>query len=71
MKANNNTLDKLAFVGLIIFFIMCLLFCMVYNITVKDKSCRVKRFLTRSKKKESGIVAVHLKSNKTACIIFG
>lgn len=25
MKANNNTLDKLAFVGLIIFFIMCLL----------------------------------------------
>ena len=39
---------------------------MVYNITVKDKSCRVKRLLTRSKKKESGIVAVHLKSNKTA-----
>lgn len=26
MKANNNTLDKLAFVDLIIFFIMCLLF---------------------------------------------
>ena len=26
MKANNNTLDKLAFIGLIIFFIMCLLF---------------------------------------------
>ena len=26
MKANNNTLDKLAFVGLIIFFIMYLLF---------------------------------------------
>ena len=44
---------------------------MVYNITVKDKSCRVKRLLTRNKKKESGIVAVHLKSNKTAYIIFG
>lgn len=26
MKANNNILDKLAFVGLIIFFIMCLFF---------------------------------------------
>lgn len=26
MKANNNTLDKLAFVGLIIFFIMRLFF---------------------------------------------
>lgn len=26
MKANNNTLDKLALVGLIIFFIMCLFF---------------------------------------------
>lgn len=26
MKASNNTLDKLAFVGLIIFFIMCLFF---------------------------------------------
>ena len=45
--------------------------CMVYNIIVKDKSYRVKRLLTRSKKKESGIVAVHLKSNKTAYIIFG
>lgn len=62
MKANNNTLDKLANV-----FILC----MVYNIIVKDKSYRVKRLLTRSKKKENGIVAVHLKSNKTAYIIFG
>lgn len=26
MKASNNILDKLAFVGLIIFFIMCLFF---------------------------------------------
>jgi hypothetical protein len=26
MKAKNSALDKLAFVGLIIFFIMCLLF---------------------------------------------
>lgn len=26
MKAKNSTLDKLAFVGLIIFFIMCLFF---------------------------------------------
>ena len=26
MKANNNILDKLAFVGLFILFIMCLLF---------------------------------------------
>lgn len=26
MKASNNALDKLAFVGLIIFFIMCLFF---------------------------------------------
>jgi preprotein translocase subunit SecG len=31
MKASNNTLDKLAFVGLIIFFIMCLLFAWCYN----------------------------------------
>lgn len=72
MKANNNTLDKLAFVGLIIFFIMCLSFCMVYNITVKDKSCQGQTTpYPVGKKKESGIVAVHLKSNKTACIIFG
>lgn len=31
MKVSNNTLDKLAFVGLIIFFIMCLLFAWCYN----------------------------------------
>nr|DAJ78616.1 MAG TPA: hypothetical protein [Crassvirales sp.] len=43
---------------------------MVYNITVKDKSCRVKRLLTRGKMKESGIVAAHLKSNKAAYVLF-
>ena len=68
MKAKNSTLDKLAFVGLIIFFIMCLFF--AWCITFKDKSCRVKRLLTRGKMKESGIVAAHLKSNKAAYVLF-
>lgn len=70
MKVKNSVLERLAFVGLIVPIHDIFTFCMVYKITVEDKSCRVKRLLTRSKMKESGIVAAHLKSNKAAYVLF-